>query len=79
MGGLLGIMKTTKTKRLEIVVILNNDKTLEKVKRIGFEDSISGSFEYIGILEGLKQQEMDKLKNWINIERDNGKSGELKG
>ena len=69
------MMQTKKTKRVEIIVILDDDKTLEKVKRSGFEDSISGSFEYIGILEGLKTQEMDKLKNWINIEKDNTEDG----
>ena len=72
------MMKSKKVKRVEIIVYLDEDKTLEKVKKVGFDDSISGSFEYIGILEGLKQQEMDKLKNWIHIEKDkNGNAEEL--
>ena len=72
------MMKSKKFKKLEIIVYLDEDRTLEKVKKVGFDDSISGSFEYIGILEGLKQQEMDKLKNWIHIEKDeNGNAEEL--
>ena len=72
------MIKSKKFKKLEIIVYLDEDRTLEKVKKVGFDDSISGSFEYIGILEGLKQQEMDKLKNWINIEKDeDGNAEEL--
>ena len=49
-------------KEIDISVRIEDGKLKSLVKRNGFEDSPLGILEVIGILENLKQLEMDKLK-----------------
>lgn len=49
-------------KELNIAVKVEEGKLRTLVKRDGFEDSPLGVLEVIGILENLKQLELDKLK-----------------
>ena len=57
-------------KKVTITVLISNGKTIEKVVKNGFDrDTISSTFEFIGILEGLKFREMQKLKEWVRIEK----------
>ena len=55
-------------KKLNITILVSEDRTVEKVLKTGFGDQISGTFEYIGLLEALKVREITKLKNWIRVE-----------
>ena len=61
-------------KKVTITVLISNGKTIEKVVKNGFDkDAISSTFEFIGILEGLKFREMQKLKEWIRVENNEDK------
>lgn len=54
-------------KQLIIQTRIEGDKIQTVSKREGFEDGASGIIEVIGILENLKQIELDKLKKHANV------------
>ena len=61
-------------KKISITILISGGRTVEKVTKSGFDkDTISSSFEYIGILEGLKARELLKLKEWIRVESNEDK------
>jgi len=54
-------------KEIIIQVKIIEDKTATIIKTVGFGDSISKTLEIIGILENLKQGQLNKLKNLSQI------------
>lgn len=54
-------------KELLIKIQIDGDKIQTVCKRNGFTDDASGILEVIGILDNLKNLELDKLKKHANI------------
>lgn len=66
-------------KEILIQIRIEGDKIQTVCKREGFEDNASGILEVIGILDNLKNLELDKLKKHANIKLPLKDNSEDKG
>ena len=55
-------------KTLKIEIRILDNKVAKVVEKDGFENSLSGILEYIGLLENLKHNELEKLKTFGKVE-----------
>jgi hypothetical protein len=61
--------ETKKVKKLMInVIVEENGKLAKAVSHEGFADDISGILEIVGILEYIKQRELDKMNSIASAE-----------
>lgn len=51
-------------KIIKIEVRIDGDKMGKVVQKEGFDDSLSGTLELIGLLENMKLKELERLKTF---------------
>lgn len=55
-------------KKITIEVRIENNKMAKIVQKEGFDNSLSGTLEVIGLIENIKQKELEKLKTFVKEE-----------
>ena len=58
-------------KEINIKIIINEDEIKTLVSKNGLTNDSSGILEFIGVLENLKNLELEKLKKTHNIKLNN--------
>lgn len=51
-------------RKVRIEVQLDDNKMAKIVEKEGFENSLTGVLEFIGLLENIKHKELEKLKTF---------------
>lgn len=55
-------------KKITIEIRIENNKMAKIVQKEGFDNSLTGTLEFIGLLENIKNKELEKLKTFAREE-----------